>query len=79
MAMRLLWKERYGIRAVQMENLRGLQGIRRMDRVLNERIRELWGVTKGVRERIDEGVLRWFCHVERMEKDMIVESLCRSV
>ena len=33
------------------------------------RIRELCGVTKGVDERIDEGVLRWFGHVERMEND----------
>ena len=24
-------------------------------------------------ERIDEGVLRWFGHVERMERDMIVK------
>ena len=46
-------------RAEQMDNLRGLLGIRRMDRVPNARIRELCGVTKGVEERIDEGVLYW--------------------
>ena len=34
-------KERSRTRAVQMENLRGLVGIRRMDRVPNARIREL--------------------------------------
>ena len=28
-------------------------------------------MTKGVDERIDEGVLRWFGHVERMENDRI--------
>ena len=49
-----------------MDNLRGLLGIRRMDRVLNACIRELWEVKKGLDERIDEGVLRWFGHVERM-------------
>ena len=27
---------------------------------------------KGLDERIDEGVLRWFGHVERMERDRIV-------
>ena len=39
----MLWKEkeRSRIRAVQMDNLRGLLGIRRMDRVPNARIREL--------------------------------------
>ena len=39
----MLWKEkeRPGIRAVRMDNHRGLLGIRRMDRFLNARIREL--------------------------------------
>ena len=39
-------KERSRIGAVQMENLRGLQGIRMKDRVLNAQIRELFGVMK---------------------------------
>ena len=43
----MLWKkERFRIRAVQMDNLRGLLGIRRMDRVTNTWIRELCGVIK---------------------------------
>ena len=46
------------IMAVQMANLRGLLGIRRMDRVPNVRIRELCRVNKGLDERIDEGVVR---------------------
>ena len=54
-----------------MDNLRGLVGIKRMDRVPNARIRKLCGVTKGLYERIDEGVLQWFGHVERMERDRI--------
>ena len=40
-------------RTVQMDNLRGLLGIRRMDKVPNARIRELCGVRKGLDERID--------------------------
>ena len=68
----VLWKEKekYRIRAVQMDNLRGLLLIRRIDRVPNERIRELSTVTKGVDERFEE-VLREFDHVERMENDRI--------
>ena len=46
------------MKSVQMGNLRGLLGIRRMDRILNARINELCGVRKGLDERIDEGVLR---------------------
>ena len=62
-----LWKEkeRSRVKAVQMDNLRGLLSIRRMDRVPNEQIRELCGLKKGLDERIDEGVLRWFSHMER--------------
>ena len=69
----MIWKEkeRFRIRIVQMDNLRGLLGIRRMDRIPNTRIRELCGVTKGVDKRIDEIVLRWFGHMERMENDRI--------
>ena len=44
-----------------------------MDGVPNERIRELFGVTKGVDERIDEGTLWRFSNVERMEKERIAK------
>ena len=54
-------KERSRIRAVQVDNLKGLLGIGRMDRVPNARIRELCGMKKGLDERIDEGML----HVEK--------------
>ena len=76
----MLWKEeRSSIKAVQMYNLRGLLGIRRMDKILNAWIRKLCGVRKGLDERIDEFILRWFGHVERMERDRIAKSLHRSV
>ena len=55
----MIWreKERSRIKAVQMDNLRGLLGIRRIDKVPNARIWHLCGMTKGVGEKIDEGVL----------------------
>ena len=59
--------------AVQMDNLRNLLGIRTMDKVLNIRIRNLFGVVKGVDERIYEGVLQWFGHMERKEKERIAK------
>ena len=52
-----------------MDNLRGLPGIRGMDKVTNARIRQLCGVTKGVDEKIDEGIFRWF----GMENDWITK------
>ena len=56
----MLWmeKEISRIRAVQMDSLKGLLGIRRMNKVPNARIRELCEVTKRVDERIDEGVIQ---------------------
>ena len=71
----MLWKEkdRSRIMAVQLDNLRGLLGIRRMDRVPNARIRESCGLRKGIDVRIDEGVFRWFCRVERVESDRITK------
>ena len=41
-----------------------------MDRVPNARIKELCGVKKWLDGRINEGVLRWFGHVVRMERNM---------
>ena len=70
----MIWKEEKSrIKAVQMDSLRGLLVIRRMDKAPNARIRELYGVTKEVDNRIDEGVHRWFTHVERMKNDRIVK------
>ena len=47
----MIWreKERSRIRDVQVNNLRGLLGIRRMDEVLNARIRQLWQSDEGCR------------------------------
>ena len=66
-------KERSRIRDVQMDTLRGLLDIMRMDRVLNARIREFCGVAKGIDEWIDESVLCCFGNIERMEKNSIAK------
>ena len=58
-----------------MENHRDLLGISRMDKVPNAWIRQLCGVTKGADEKIDEGVLRWFVHVKRMESSRIAKRI----
>ena len=55
------WREKEWSRiwGVQIDNLISLIGIRRRDKVSNALINQLCGVTKGVDEKIDEGVLRW--------------------
>ena len=56
----VIWREneRSTIRAVQMDNLRGLLGVRRMDKVSSAR--QLFGVIKVVDKKINKGILRWF-------------------
>ena len=53
--------------------MRVLLGVIRMDRVPNQRVRELCGVTNGLDETINESVLRWFTHVERTRNERIVK------
>ena len=63
----------YGSTTMQMSNLKGLLGIREIYRVPNIRIRELYGVAKGVDVRNDESILRWFGHIKRMKNDRIAK------
>ena len=74
----MIWmeKDKSRIRAVQMNNLRGLLGIWRVDRVLNIQIRKLCGVMKEVDESVDKNVLKWFRHIERMGNDRIAKKMC---
>src|SRR5678815_5288590 len=71
----MVWNKRHRskVQCVQMNNLRGVLGVRRIDKMRNERIREMCGVKKGVNERINESMLRWFGHVERMNDSRLVK------
>ncbi len=44
-----------------------------MDRVRNEEVRRRTVVVKELAERAEQGVLRWFGHVERMEEERLVK------
>ena len=65
----MIWreKERSRIRAVQMttSEVCWVSG-----EWIKFRIRQLWWGTKCVDGKIDEGVLRWFDNVERIENEM---------
>ena len=52
-----------------MDNLRSLLGVKEMDRVPNAWTKKLCRVAKCV----DESVLRWFGHIERMENDRMAK------
>src|SRR5678816_32877 len=73
----MVWNKKYRskVHCVQMNNLRGVLGVRRIDKMRNERIRKLSGVKKGVNERINASMLRWFGHVERMSDSRLVKRM----
>ena len=50
-----------------------LLGNRRMNRMPNARIKELYEVMKVMDQKVDESVLRWFDHIEGMGNDRIAK------
>ncbi len=49
-----------------------------MDWVRNEEVRRRKGVVNELAEQAEQGVLRWFGHVERMEEQHLVKKVSRS-
>ncbi len=49
-----------------------------MDWVSNEEVRRRTVVVKELAERAEQGVLRWFWYVERMEEERLVKKVTRS-
>ena len=54
-----------------MDNLMGLLGLRRVNRVPNARIREVCEVAKAVDERIDQSFLCWLGYIGRKKESRI--------
>ena len=63
----MVWREKESskIRAVRIDTFMDSLGIRRINIILDARLRAVW-VKKWVDERIDDSVLQWLVHVERM-------------
>ena len=59
--------ERRKVNVLKMKCFRNLVGESRKDRVRNEEVRRRAGIEMELSSRADQGVLRWFGHVERMD------------
>ena len=70
--------ERKRMEAVEMNCLRNICGLSRIDRVPNVEIRRRCGKNVCVSQRIDQGVLRWFGHVERIGDERMAERVYES-
>ena len=53
---------------LEMNCLRSLVGVSRMDTVRNEEVRRRARIKRELASRADQRVLRWFAHVERMDE-----------
>ena len=56
------------VNVLEMKCLRILVGVSRMDRVRNEEVRRRAGIERELASRADQRVLKWFGHVERLDK-----------
>ena len=60
--------ERRKVNVLEMQCLRSLVGVSRMDRVRNEEVHMRAGIELELAGIADQRVLRWFGHVERRDK-----------
>ena len=67
--------ERKRMAEVEMNCLRNICGLRRIDKVQNVEIRRRYGKNISVSQRIDQGALRWFRHVERMRDERMARKV----
>ena len=70
--------ERKRVQAAEMNCLRNICSVRRIDRVRNEQVRRMCGKNVGVCEKVDQSVLRWFGHVERMGDERLAKWMYNS-
>ena len=59
------------VNVLEMKCLRSLAGVSRIYRVWTEEVRRRVEIEEELASRVDQRVLRWFWHVERMDKHHI--------
>ena len=60
--------EKRKVNVLEIKCLKSLVGVSRMDRVRNEDVLRRAGIERELGSRVDQRVLRWFGHVERMDE-----------
>ena len=67
--------ERQKLNLLEMKCLRSMTGVSQLDRVRNEVVRARTGVRRELAARIDTNVLRWFGHLEWMDKERLLKKV----
>ena len=60
--------ERMKVNVLEMKCLRSFVGVSRIDRVIKKERRKKAGIEMELASRVDQRVLRWFVHMERMDE-----------
>ena len=71
-------KVRKRVEVFEMKGLRSASGVRRIEKIRNTRIKEMCNWNKGLMNRVEQGILRWFGHVCRMNEERMVGKVFRS-
>lgn len=71
-------EERKRIEVMEMRCLRTICGVRWFDRITNNRVRDMCGKKRSFGERADQGVLKWYGHLERMSDERLVKKIYKS-
>ena len=58
--------DRHRLEVFEMKGLRNMCGVTLRDKVRNVRIREWYGWDRGIISRYEQGILKWYGHVIRM-------------
>ena len=70
--------ERRKLDVLEMGCLRSMCRLSLRDRVRNEEVRRRTGVERKLSSRVDQNVLRWFGHMERMDEERVAKRVMRS-
>ena len=70
--------ERRKLEVLEMGCLRSMCRLTLRDRVRNEEVRRRAGVERKLSSRVDQSVLRWFGHMERMDDGRLAKRVMNS-
>ena len=70
--------ERRKLDVLEMGCLRSMCRLSLRDRVRNEEVRRRTGVGRKLSSKVDQNVLRWFGHMERMDEERIAKRMVKS-
>src|SRR5215469_10362862 len=71
--------DRHRLEVFEMKGLRNMCGVTRRDRIRNVRIREWCGWERKIISRYEEGLLRWYGHIVRMDEERLVRRVYEGV